>query len=115
VATVPLSAPQPVNLSPNKPGLCLSIDAFNREQEAFLPQPGCQGKTFSSSHQEAIHTLTLSDGTFTYETDQVRAVIRPQDFMLQSVEFLTPCVKECSFGFAAEMSLIMEGALQLNS
>ncbi len=99
----------------DKPGLCLSIDAFNREQEAFYLSrlPGKDILIFK--HHEAIHTLTLSDGTFTYETDQVRAVIRPQDFMLQSVEFLTPCVKECSFGFAAEMSLIMEGALQLNS
>ncbi|HPT14261.1 MAG TPA: hypothetical protein PK796_05680, partial [Bacteroidales bacterium] len=64
-------------------------------------------------HNESIKTLTLQDNLYIYETDQVKATLNPMDFSLLSAEFLTPCVKECRFNFAAEMSVIMEGARQL--
>ena len=35
------------------------------------------------------------------------------DFSLIRVEFLTPCTKEYHFTFAAEMSIVMKGAMQL--
>jgi len=43
----------------------------------------------------------------------VKAVINPVDFSLAEVSFLTPCVKEVHFSFAATMSIILKGALQL--
>jgi putative selenate reductase len=96
----------------DKPGLSLSVSSLNSEGEGFylsrLP-----GKTvLIHKEKEHIRTLSLSEGTYIYETNQVRATINPVDFELQEARFLTPCVKEVHFEFAAEMSVVMKGAMQ---
>lgn len=105
----------PTSGSPHKqkPGLCLTPQTLNSEHEGYLLSrlPGRDIMIYK--HNESIKTLTLQDNLYIYETDQVKATINPADFNLLSAEFLTPCVKECRFNFAAEMSVIMEGVLQL--
>jgi len=97
----------------DKPGLCLSIETLNQEGEGYYLSRLHGSDILIHKHHESIRTLTLSNGKYTYETDQVRAVIRPTDFELQEIEFLTPCVKECQFVFAAEMSIVMKGAMEV--
>ena len=97
----------------DKPGLCLSVESLNREGSGFFLSrlPGAVVLIFKE--EDHVRTLALRDGLYTYETDQVRAVINPGDFSLVSVEFLTPCVREFHFNFAAEMSIVLKGAMEL--
>lgn len=105
----------PTNGSPHrqKPGLCLSAQTLNSEHEAYMLSRLPGREILIYKHNESIKTLTLQDNLYIYETDQVKATLNTMDFSLLSAEFLTPCVKECRFNFAAEMSVIMEGARQL--
>jgi len=105
----------PTNGSPHhqKPGLCLTPQTLNSEHEGYLLSRLRDREILIYKHNESIKTLTLQDNLYIYETDQVKATLNPVNFSLMSAEFLTPCVKECRFNFAAEMSIIMEGARQL--
>jgi len=97
----------------DKPGLCLSIQTLNQEGEGYyLSQlPGRLVLIFK--HNDSVKTLSLSDGRYIYETNQVKAIIKPDDFSVLDIKFLAPCVKQYHFTFAAEMSIIMKGAMQL--
>ena len=97
----------------DKPGLCLSIQTLKTEDEGFFLSRIGERKVLIFKHKESIKTLSLENGQFVYETEQVVAVINPSGFSLLEVRFLTPCVRECQFTFAAEMSVVMQGALQL--
>ena len=98
----------------DKPGLSLSVSSLNDEGKGFLLSQ-LKGKVvLICKEKENVKTLTLAEGNYLYETDQVQAVIQPDDFNLLDVKFLTPCVKEYHFSFAAEMSIILKGAIQLN-
>lgn len=97
----------------DKPGLCLNVTTLNEEGRGFFFSrlPGRDMLIYKE--QEHIRTLYQDENYYHYETDQVKAVIRKNDFGLSMVSFLTPCVKEFRFGFAAEMSIVLQGALQL--
>jgi len=97
----------------DKPGLCLSIETLNLEGEGYFLSSLPGRDVLIYKHHDSIRTLTLSDNKYTYETEQVKATINPFDFSLLDVKFLAPCVKECQFTFAAEMSIILKGAMQL--
>jgi putative selenate reductase len=97
----------------DKPGLCLSIQTLNQEGEGYFLSQLPDRQVLIYKNKESIKTLSLIDGKYLYETDQVKATINPEDFSIQDVRFLTPCVKQYHFTFAAEMSIIMKGAMQL--
>ena len=97
----------------DKPGLCLSVATLNREGEGYYLSRLPDRDILIYKKQDTVKTLTSILDRLIYETDQVRAVINPVDFRPEEVAFLTPCVKEARLGFAAEMSVIMEGAKQI--
>jgi putative selenate reductase len=99
----------------DKPGLCLSIESLNNESEGYYLSRLPNRDVLIFKHHESIRTLTFIDDHYIYETDQMRASISPDDFKILDVQFLTPCVKECQFTIAAEMSIIMKGALELQN
>jgi len=96
-----------------KPGLCLSVQSLNREGAGFYLSRLPEKLVLIYKEQASIRTLALAGDTYIYETNQVKAVIDPNTFKLIDVRFLTPCVKEFHFEFAAEMSIILKGAIQL--
>ncbi|MEI6456932.1 MAG: putative selenate reductase subunit YgfK [bacterium] len=104
------SAGQPFK---DKPALCLSVQTLNSEGEGYYLSRLPDRDVLIYKKKDIVKTLTRSDGKLIYETDQVRAVIDPGGFDLLEVKFLTPCVREARFGFAAEMNIILKGALQL--
>lgn len=97
----------------DKPGIFLSVKSLNEVGTGFLfsQLPGKQALIYRD--KESVKTLSLMDDKYVYETDQVTAVINAKDFALLDVKFLTPCVKEFHFEFAAEMSIILNGAMQI--
>ena len=97
----------------DKPGLCLTVQTLNKEGEGYFLSHLADRKVLIYKHKENIKTLTLLGSSYTYETDQVKATIQSNDFIVTDVKFLTSCVKECHFSFAAEMSIVLKGALQL--
>ncbi len=98
----------------DKPGICLSIESFNKEERGFFLSRLPEKLVLIYKEKEIIKTLSLLDGKYMYETNQVKALIDPDHFDLLDVRFLTPCVKEFHFEFAAQMSIILKGAMQLN-
>ena len=97
----------------DKPGLCLSVQTLNEEGSGFFLSRLPDRTVLIFKEQGHVRTLSMVNGLYHYETDQVKAVINPDDFSLIEVKFLTPCVKEFHFTFAAEMSIVLKGALQL--
>jgi len=97
----------------DKPGLCLSIPSLNTEGEGYYLSRLPGREILIYKQKESIKTLTLTDNKYLYETEDVKALIDPSDFKLVKVEFLTPCTKEYHFTFAAEMSIVIKGAMQL--
>ncbi len=96
----------------DKPGISLSMAAFNEEETGFFLSRLPEKLVLIYKEKGAIRTLSLVDGLYIYETDQVKAVIKPENFTLVEVKFLVPCVKEFHFEFAAEMSVVMKGAMK---
>ena len=96
-----------------KPGLCLSVKSLNEEQTGFLLNRQSGREVLIYKEKENIRTLTLTGGNYIYETSQVRAVLRPDDFTIMEMKLLAPCVREARFTFAAWMSIVMKGAIQL--
>jgi putative selenate reductase len=99
----------------DKPGIYLSVESLNEENKGFFLSQFKDKMVLVFKEKENVKTLSLVNGTYVYETDQVQAVIHPDNFNLIDVEFLTPCVKEVHFSFAAEMSIVFKGAIQLNN
>ncbi|MCX6277221.1 MAG: FAD-dependent oxidoreductase [Bacteroidetes bacterium] len=97
----------------DKPGLCLSIQSFNEEATGFFLSRLSDRLVLIYKEQNHIRTLSLVENNYIYETDQVKALIRKDDFSLIEVKFLTPCVREFHFTFAAEMSVILKGAMEM--
>jgi putative selenate reductase len=97
----------------DKPGLCLSVKSLNAEGSGFFLSRLPDRLVLIYKEQNHVKTLSLQNDQYIYETDQVRAVIRKDDFGLIDVHFLTPCVREFHFTFAAEMSIVLQGAMQL--
>ncbi len=95
-----------------KPGLCLSPATLNLEGSGFFLSrlPGKEVLIYRD--REHIKTLICTGRFYEYETDQVRARFNTDTFDLVDVQFLTPCIKEAHFDFAAQMSIIMQGARQ---
>ena len=97
----------------DKPGVCLSIKTLNQEGTGFFLSRLSEKLVLIYKEKETIRTLSLIDEHYVYETNQVKAIINPDNFTLSEVKFLTPCVKEFHFEFAAEMSIILKGVMQL--
>jgi len=97
----------------DKPAIHLSVKSLNEEGNGFFLSRLPQKLVLIYKEQEQVKTLSLADGRYVYETNQVKAIIHPDTFALEEVKFLTPCVKEVRFEFAAEMAVVMMGAGQL--
>jgi len=97
----------------DKPGICLSVKTLNEEGTGFFLSKLPENMILIYKEKESVRTLTMSGENYIYETNQVRARIRQKDFSLLEVKFLTPCVREARFSFAAEMSIIMKGAMEV--
>ena len=97
----------------DKPGLCLSVKSLNENGTGFFLTHNPEKQVLIYKDKEGVKTLSLVDGSYIYETDQVRAVINRDDFTLRDVRFLVPCAREFHFEFAAEMSVILKGAMQV--
>ncbi len=97
----------------DKPGLSLSVGSFNREDHGFLLSSLPDKDILIYKEKENIKTIYLQDGKYHFETDQVRAILDAETFAPIEVFFQAPCIKEYHFTFAAEMSIILKGAIQL--
>ena len=97
----------------DKPAIHLSVKSLNEEGNGFFLSRLPQKLVLIYKEKEQVKTLSLAAGRYVYETNQVKATIHPHTFALEEVKFLTPCVREVRFEFAAEMAVIMTGAGQL--
>jgi putative selenate reductase len=93
----------------DKPGFCLDIKTLREEETGFYLNRTSEREVLIYMEQGYVRTLSCQDNHYIYETDQVWASLNP-DLSLQEVRFLTPCVKEFDFRFAATMRMVLEGA-----
>ncbi|HNY01744.1 MAG TPA: FAD-dependent oxidoreductase [Bacteroidales bacterium] len=99
----------------DKPGLCLSLASLKTEKEGFYLSRLAGKDVLIYMENGHVRTLTLADDKYTYETEQIRATFNAVTFEPLEAKFLTPCVKEFRFGFAAEMSVVMQGAREVST
>jgi putative selenate reductase len=97
----------------DKPRISLSVSPLNEAGSGFYLSRLSGQVILIHKDQDHVRTLSLIENQYIYETEQVKAVINSCDFSLVDVKFLTPCVREFQFTFAAEMSIILKGIMQL--
>jgi putative selenate reductase len=97
----------------DKPGLSLSFDSFNREEEGFLINHLPDKDILIYKKKENIKTLYHQDGKYFFETGQLKATLDAETFTLLKIELQPDGISEYHFTFAAEMSIILKGAMQV--
>lgn len=96
----------------DKPGICLSEASFTEEPAGFFVRQLPGNPEILYKENDIVTSLRLKKGKFEFETELVKACIDPDDFTLLDVRFLSPEAVEAYFDLAAEMSIILKGAMQ---
>jgi putative selenate reductase len=94
----------------DKPGLCLTEESFNAEPDAYILR---NGNVLVSKINNDLEKLIAEEDHYIYETKDARIKISKTDFRIADAEFLSAGKKETGLVHAAEMSIILNGALQL--
>ncbi len=97
----------------DKPKFHLTIKSFNETDNGYYLSKISGKLVLILKEKNQIKTLTLHDNKFTYETDQLIATFKSDDFRLIDVKFLVPCVVQSNFAIAAEMSVLIRSAENL--
>jgi len=96
----------------DKPHFYLTIQSFKNAESGFFINKLKDKTVLIYKERNSIKTLTLSNGAFIYETDQIFAEIS-EPFEVKNVRFKASCVKEAYFDFAAEMFILFKGLSNL--
>ena len=100
----------PTNGEPykDKPNFYLNIKSFNEAESGYYLSKLETSTVLIHKNKNILKTLTLENEEYTYETEQFRAKFEKENFEFKTIEFLTPCVKQVHFNYAAEMSVLMK-------
>jgi putative selenate reductase len=97
----------------DKPRFWLTTESFNEATEGYLLSVLSGRTNLIHKHKGSFATLTQLPDRYIYETDFVMATFDRKTFRLKDVKFLTPCIREAHFQKAAEMAVLLEGAVSL--
>ena len=97
----------------DKPRFWLTTESFNEATEGYLLSVLSGRTNLIHKHKGSFATLTQLPDKCIYETDFVMATFVRKTFRLKDVKFLTPCIREAHFQKAAEMAVLLEGAVSL--
>jgi putative selenate reductase len=93
----------------DKPHFYLTIKSFKDAETGYFLNKLKDRNVLIYKEKQSIKTLTFTNNTYIYETDQISAEINCERFEVGKVVFKAACVKEAYFDFAAEMYVLMKG------
>jgi len=93
----------------DKPHFYLTLKSFKDAETGFFLNKLKDRNVLIYKEKQSIKTLTFTNNTYIYETDQISAEISSEKFEVGKVVFKAACVKEAYFDFAAEMYILMKG------
>ncbi len=96
-----------------KPKFWLTTASFNEAEEGYFLSVLRDRKNLIHKRKGSFATLTEISDKYIYETDFVSATFSRETFRLTEVKFLTPCIKEAHFLKAAEMAVLLQGAVSV--
>jgi len=97
----------------DKPKFYLTISSFNEAEEGYYLAKLGDRKNLIFKQKGEIKTLTEIGDEYHYETDHVSARFKKSDFSILETICKTPCVKQVHFHVAAEMSVLLKAAENL--
>jgi putative selenate reductase len=97
----------------DKPRFYLTIASFNHAEEGFHLAVLKNKKNLIYKLNGNITTLSEFPDEYIFENDYITATFTKPQFILASVKFNTPCVKEAHFRQAAEMFVLLKAAENL--
>jgi putative selenate reductase len=96
-----------------KPKIYLTISSFNEAEEGYYLAKLTDRKNLIFKQLGSIETLTELSDEYLFESDYVFARFNKGEFKLLEVKFKTSCIKQVQFKHAAEMSIILKGAVSM--
>jgi putative selenate reductase len=97
----------------DKPRFWLTVSSFNEAEEGFYLALLKEKKSLVYKQNGSYTTLAESKDEYVFENDFTEATFSLTDFTLKTARIRTPCVKEAHFRRAAEMVVLLKGALTL--
>ncbi|MCK4663364.1 MAG: putative selenate reductase subunit YgfK [Bacteroidales bacterium] len=97
----------------DKPKFYLTTESFNKTDTGYFISKLKDKTNLIFKTNKDFKVLSLINNEYIYDTDFVNARFNQKDFKLIDVKFKTPCTKEAYFKIAAEMSILLAGAMDL--
>ena len=97
----------------DKPRFYLTVSSFNQAEEGYYLAVMKNKKNLIYKLNGNITTLSEFQDEYIFENDYISATFTKPQFILASVKFNTPCIKEAHFRQAAEMSVLLKAAENL--
>ncbi len=102
----------PTNGAPyrDKPKFYLTSKSFKEVENGFMLSKLQDKKVLIQKINNEISTLTLKNGKFIFESEDVKGIFESKNFILNSVEFLNKKIIEFEFSQAANMFALFDAA-----
>ncbi len=97
----------------DKPRFYLTTSSFKQAEEGYYLAVLKNKKNLIYKLNGNITTLSEFPDEYIFENDYITATFTKPQFILSSVKFNTPCVREAHFRQAAEMSVLLKAAENL--
>jgi len=96
-----------------KPKFYLTTESFNKAPQGYFISRQQDKTSLIFKNNELFCSLTLKNDTYIYETDEIKAVFKKDDFSLTDINSSFPDLKEVSLETAAEMRILIDAAIGL--
>ncbi|MFC2086221.1 putative selenate reductase subunit YgfK [Bacteroidota bacterium] len=97
----------------NKPKFYLTRESFHKEDEGFFIENIDNTPSIMHKSGKLISKLTRNNDSYSFENDDVAASFAKNDLDLIHVQFKNEKLLEYKFQKAAEMSILLDGAMDL--
>jgi len=96
-----------------KPKFYLTTESFNEAPRGYFISRQQDKIAIVYKNDNLFNSLTQKNETFVYETEEITAIFKKDDFSLININSLLPELKEISLENAAEMRVLLDAALGL--
>jgi putative selenate reductase len=96
-----------------KPRFYLTRSSFDAEEEGYYVDVAAGRRTLVYKNSEGMQTISVVNGNFIYETENIFSILDGEDFRLMEVKFKNSLATEARFERAAEMTILLKGSEKL--
>jgi len=96
-----------------KPKFYLTTKSFNGAPSGYFVSKNLNNTALIFKDQNQMHTLTLKNGTYVFENDDINAVFKIEDFSLLDITLLNKELQKINLKTAVEMRILLDAATNL--